>query len=461
MKRFLIFIFILFCTKTNAQNIENILDNAFINLLKDTCLTKADISFCLRKESSGAVIYQKNKDKMLAPASTLKTYTTAAALHYLGENFTFKTSVVFKGKIYKDSAVGNIIINPSMDPTLGSDRFEETKPHVIFNKIINALNIKGIKKLKGEIIIINRLYNDIAIHPCWLDEDIGNYYGAGVYGLNWRENKFETTIKVNGNSFIVSDNTAGLNNQKDFCISIEPKEGATTEEVFAFLEKDKKCIYHLKGVLSTKEKSYNLLLARTHPDIDFKNELKQKLVTLFQYEEKQVNVTDAIEDTLLQIKSPPLSKIVYYCNQKSLNLYAESLCKAIGYYYNKNYTWVHGILAMISYAKYLQVDTKNMMIRDASGLCEKNEINTAILSSLLQKASKEKWYNTFYGSLPSINGLIMKSGYIGGTRAYAGYITLIDGTKATFAFIIHGYSCKPSHVKIQMFQVLDKIKKIS
>ena len=30
----------------------------------------------------------------------------------------------------------------------------------------------------------------------WIWEDIGNYYGAGVSGLNWHENQYDRKIKI-------------------------------------------------------------------------------------------------------------------------------------------------------------------------------------------------------------------------------------------------------------------------
>jgi D-alanyl-D-alanine carboxypeptidase len=52
----------------------------------------------------------------------------------------------------------------------------------------------------------------------------------------------------------------------------------------------------------------------------------------------------------------------------------------------------------------------------------------------------------------------MKSGYIGGTRSYAGYIKLKDGRNACFAFILHNYSCTPKEAKLKMFELLDLLK---
>jgi D-alanyl-D-alanine carboxypeptidase len=37
-------------------------------------------------------------------------------------------------------------------------------------------------------------------------------------------------------------------------------------------------------------------------------------------------------------------------------------------------------------------------------------------------------------------------------------MTLKDGRKTSFAFIVNNYACKPREVKVKMFQLLDLIK---
>jgi D-alanyl-D-alanine carboxypeptidase/D-alanyl-D-alanine-endopeptidase (penicillin-binding protein 4) len=275
--------------------------------------------------------------------------------------------------------------------------------------------------------------------------------------LNWKENKFEINMIPTATSFEISNNNGGFDNQKDFCINLVHKDGATTEEAFAFIEKNKPCMYDIRGVLSNKEKIQNMQLARLHPDEDFKKELIDYMKKEIVFEKKDTLISSK-EIPLTTIVSPPLSKLVYWCNQKSLNVYAESFCKTLAVKLFKKGSWPLGISAMIRYANSKGISTEKISLKDGCGLAPENRISTYVLAQLLQKNTKEKWYKTFYESLPSINGLIMKSGYIGGTRSYAGYITLKNNTSACFAFIVNNYTCTPRGVKVQMFQILDLLK---
>jgi len=52
----------------------------------------------------------------------------------------------------------------------------------------------------------------------------------------------------------------------------------------------------------------------------------------------------------------------------------------------------------------------------------------------------------------------MKSGTIGGAKAYAGYHTSKAGVQYTFAIIINNYDSEAGSIVPKMFKVLDELK---
>lgn len=63
---------------------------------------------------SGDLIFSKNADKLLIPASTLKIFTALIALHYLGKDYRFKTD-------FFQDADNNLVIKGYGDPFLTSE----------------------------------------------------------------------------------------------------------------------------------------------------------------------------------------------------------------------------------------------------------------------------------------------------------------------------------------------------
>jgi serine-type D-Ala-D-Ala carboxypeptidase/endopeptidase (penicillin-binding protein 4) len=71
----------------------------------------------------GSIIFSKNADQKLVPASALKVFTALAALHYLGPDYRFFT------EFYTNEA-GNLIIKGYGDPLLVSETIENIAAHI-------------------------------------------------------------------------------------------------------------------------------------------------------------------------------------------------------------------------------------------------------------------------------------------------------------------------------------------
>ena len=84
--------------------------------MTDSRMKAASSSVTVRKASTGEVIYQKQGDKGITPASTLKILTAAAALETLGENYRFTTDVLTNGKVTNGVLDGNLYLRGTGDP---------------------------------------------------------------------------------------------------------------------------------------------------------------------------------------------------------------------------------------------------------------------------------------------------------------------------------------------------------
>lgn len=100
------------------------LTNKLNTIMADTRMKNATTSITIRKASTGEVIYERNGDKGITPASSLKLLTGAAALDTLGENFQFSTAVLMDGKINKGTLQGNLYLKGQGDPTLLKSHFD-------------------------------------------------------------------------------------------------------------------------------------------------------------------------------------------------------------------------------------------------------------------------------------------------------------------------------------------------
>ena len=125
---------------------------------------------------NGRLIFDYNGEKALIPASSLKVITTFSALDILGPNYTYKTSIYHSGEILDDGTlVGDVIIQGSGDPTLGSPFFEKASDlDKVLESVISDIKDAGITCIDGDIIIDNTVFNDSPVNPTWQWNDLSN-----------------------------------------------------------------------------------------------------------------------------------------------------------------------------------------------------------------------------------------------------------------------------------------------
>ena len=95
---------------------------------------------------------------------------------------------------------------------------------------------------------------------------------------------------------------------------------------------------------------------------------------------------------------------------------------------------------------------------DGSGLSPQNRVTANAEVHALQYARSRPWFNSFYNALPVYNGMKMKSGTIGGAKAFAGYQKSADGNEYIFSIIINNYDGGVDSVVHKMFALLDVLK---
>src|SRR6187455_3076935 len=116
-KRFVfIFNFSLLTFNFFGQTINQKLQKAFTAFEKDSQLTHAISSLYVIDAKTGQVVFNKNSQIGLAPASTQKIITSVTAFELLGKDYRYKTE--FGTCIDYEKSVC-FWINPSGDPTLG------------------------------------------------------------------------------------------------------------------------------------------------------------------------------------------------------------------------------------------------------------------------------------------------------------------------------------------------------
>lgn len=133
--------------------------------------------------TSGEVLFEHQADKLFAPASTTKLFSTAAALDVLGPDYRFETPIYALGKIDDGRLLGDLVLVASGDLTLGgrtddaghiaftdSDHIyaqfvstaELTKPDPLagLDALAKQVAAAGIKHVTGDVLVDARLFDE-------------------------------------------------------------------------------------------------------------------------------------------------------------------------------------------------------------------------------------------------------------------------------------------------------------
>lgn len=469
MKNFLFLILVFSISSAHAQGLKQKIENAYKTFESDPQMKYASSSLSVLNAESGDVIYSANGNTGLASASTLKTITSASAYHILGKDFTWETTLGYSGSISANGTLnGDIIITGGGDPSLGSDRYDQSRSDLILRKWVDALTRTGIKNIAGQIIADDSLFGTETMPGGWTWQDMGNYYGAGLSSLTWRENQFDMYFKP-GRAGEPAELLRTNPEMSYLKIVNEVKTGApgTGDNVYAYSAPFSTVIY-LRGTYGVDLKKA-ISASVPDPAYDLAYRLQNKLrQSDIQVENGVVTarVLAANRKPLLpQTKiisvhtSPPLHEIVYWFNQKSINLFGEHLIKTIAWKEGKDVTIGQGTELLKNFwSKRIGIDPASMNIYDGSGLSPANRVSTMAMARILQSLKKEIWFESYFNSLPQYNNMKMKSGTISDVIAYTGYHTSASGTPMVFSFMINNYNGSSSGIRQKMFRVLNTLK---
>lgn len=468
----------LYLFDSQAQNSyapKNSIERLVASIMNENILKNASLSFKVIDLDNDSTIADYNSTTSLVPASTMKIVTTAAAIDYLGAYNTFKTSIQYDGMIDTANCTlnGNIYIKGGGDPTLGSKYFKkkgEEQDHFM-NEWVEALEELNIHKINGRVIGDASFFSQEMIPSTWIWGDMGNYYGAGPSGLTIYDNLLNISFKTGpkqGDSTYIE------------CITPYLPEVSFINKVTASnANKDNAYVYsapyipnrYVRGSLPKNREAFNVKGTIYDPayqaayDLEYhllKNGIKitQNATTIRRLD--LINQVPKTKRTTFHThKSPSLSRIAYWTNHVSVNLFAEHLLNQMGAKRYKDGSNYSGSLAVNNHWKK-KFNATGMYVNDGSGLSRHNAISAYHLTSILKYMNKSKYRKTFKSSLPiagksgtmkrigrgtrAQNNVRAKSGTMSRVKSYAGYATTKSGKKVAFAMIINNYNCYTSTV---------------
>jgi D-alanyl-D-alanine carboxypeptidase/D-alanyl-D-alanine-endopeptidase (penicillin-binding protein 4) len=458
MKNILLALSIFLYSNVYSQTLNQRIQVAYQKFMADEQLKHASVSFFVASTTHNTSIFSAQPQLGMVPGSTLKVITAATALSILGEDYRFRTEIGYNGVVNNGVLQGNIIIKGSGDPTLGSDRYTSTTKTVIYARVLDALKQAGIKKITGEIIADDAIWDSQSLPDGWIWQDIGNYYGASTSAVCWGENEFD----VNFSPSTTVGKPVGIINEKQLYPFLQLVNEVSTgavgsgDQVYGYSSSYSQFIY-LRGTYAQNLKKTirfalpDAALAMAYDVYDFlnKNGIQSSGYNTGRRLQLQAVAVKETTKILLSIESPKLPDIIYQFNQKSLNLYGEQLLRLM----SPDNSIAKGITFIKDFWKNKGIASASLNIYDASGLSPANRVTSKTMVDVLLAAKKEKWFNAYLNSFPVYNNMKMKSGTIGDVLCYTGY-----HEDKCFSVMVNNYNGSTSAIRQKIFMLLNSLK---
>jgi serine-type D-Ala-D-Ala carboxypeptidase/endopeptidase (penicillin-binding protein 4) len=473
-----IFIGILFFIGSLNLEAQKTHSKAIKEFISDPKLSGSSIGIYVIDAASGKVLASENSQQLMAPASTLKLVTSAAALEMLGPEYRFKTELGYTGQLQKESQLleGNLVIRGGGDPTLGSAMFENIfAPDDFIREWISALKKDSILKITGDLIMDVAAFEGNTLPGTWAWEDLANYYGAVPSALT----VFDNQVKL-------SFDSSGKPGDSVRLVRIEPDIPMITWKnsmTSAAGNRDNANIFGspwdktrvISGTIPAGRKNYEIKASLPDPPALLGIYVKDKLSEAGIELSGNVIVTDRPQTmSLLSTHlSPPLSQIIAVLNHESVNLFADHLVLQIALEKTGKGNLETGLQLIKSFWKENGVrDT--FFTEDGSGLSRYDAISAAQLTTILQFMIHSKDSSVFRSSLPEAGKgtltsfktadfpgktLQCKSGSLSRVRGYGGYLKCDSGREAAFAVLVNNYLVTSAEMGKNLQRLLAGLKK--
>ncbi len=400
---------------------------------------------------SGEVIFETNATKNLIPASITKSLTSATALSLLDPDFRYETSVLLEKYQLKDGKLSGILsIATSGDPTLDSEYFKDNRGFCM--NVAKKLKERGVTEFVGNISIAG-VYLDEGQVQSWDTEDTPWSYGAGFYGLNYKDNT-SAFWPVTGRTKPNIPNFNVVRHQSS-SVDLKRQPGSSVIHVYA-------------PAKTLKNKSWRIVTTMPDPAACLVSELKDALDSVgINYTFS--DVADGKGKNLIYVhRSPQIDDILHSLMVRSDNMFAEATLRAFAPRKSRDKC----IKKELDLWRKRGMDVDKISICDGSGLSRSDRFSPAFLAGVLEWMSNSKMAKRYTALFPrsGVDGtmknfckdnrlagrLAFKTGSMSGVQCYAGYVLDPSTDEPTHVVVImvNSFTCPRSELKSAIAKLL-------
>ena len=408
--------------------------------------------------ASGEMLYTRNGQKLLMPASGMKTVTLAVAAERLGWDFSFETRLVAAGSIDERFLNGDLIVVGQGDPSLDDWDGAATR---LFATWAQAIKARGIDTIGGRIIGNDNAIDDTFLGSGWAWDDLDRSFATSIGALQFNENTAQITIGP-GSAEAAPAAVALAPGGSGLVLRNRITTGAASLPALVQTRRlAGSAVLELRGSVPLGSASITHNASVYNPTLYFVTALRDALIANGVDVRGPAMDIDDVGDaptgdrgvTLVSYRSPSLRVLATTMMKLSQNLYAETLMQALG-----------GPDQAASVLEGWGIPPQHVLIADGSGLSRYNLVTPDVLVAILTRvAHDERLREPFEAALPAAGrdgtlerrmrgtaaegNVRAKTGSFSNARSLAGYVRAADGEPLVFAIIANNFGIPPAAIE--------------
>ena len=433
------------------------LEDALARIADRSPARSKGLSVAIAELDTGKVVLEKNAEQPETIASVTKMFSTAAALHFLGPAYKFKTTLWRRGDVKEGLLQGSLLVVGGGDPNI-SGRFYNDDYNYVFDRWAEGLKMAGIVRVAGDLILNASFFDSINRNPEWPAGQEAKWYQAPISALSYNDNVVLVEIHP------------GARPGQRALASIEPANGIVhavcSARTVGRLGRPRVAVMRLagssavtvSGSVPSRGAWWSTPIAIDDAVGFFGSALKTRLqvagVTLGgELVEKAVKP----DNSWVQIASTEsdLLPTLAVINKRSQGYYAEQVFKTLAAEKTGKGSWENAVAVEKQFFTALGLDPTKYDLHDGSGLSPQNQVAAADVIAFLRAMGKQPYGAAWKATLATpgdpdstlrhrlreseLAGRInAKTGSIAGVSTLAGYATADSGKTYAFAILLNG-----------------------
>lgn len=423
--------------------------------------------------ATGKTVYAHAADKLFMPASNAKLYTAALALHRLGPQAHFTTTLYAIEKPDGRGVLhGDLILLGGGDPTLGTTDAGSTSGDWA-GRFAAALVAQGVTRIRGDLIADATLFRGPPFGTGWEADDLFADYAPAVSALTSNAGSIEVSVRRDAAhccTVSVEPAAAGVR-VVNLTVDATPDDPASLG-LYRPLGHD---TLYVSGSLPPGVHQRDYAFAAPDPARMAGRQLLQAIadtgiafdgsLRVLRWPETDPAMASVHRVRITSVASPPLSQLVRHMLKHSDNFYAQILLLQSGLLWQHSgrgscgwvlhWTEQWGLCAMRTLLGEIGITREQAHFSEGSGLSRQDLVTPRATTTLLAWITRQPWaamltealpvagrdgtLDRRLQDLPAGDAVQAKTGTLAHIYTLSGYLDGAGGNRYAFALMLNNY----------------------